>query len=69
MVPGVKGMLLVTIALVCNADDPQALFAPTEMFPLLALAVALMVVVVELPVQPEGNVQVYDVAFATALML
>jgi len=37
---------------------PQALFAVTEIFPLLAPTVAVMDIEVELPVQPAGNVQV-----------
>lgn len=39
------------------------------MLPLFALANALMLVEVEVPVQPEGNVQVYDVAPLTDPML
>jgi hypothetical protein len=42
------------------------LFAVTEMFPLVELDVALIEFVVEVPVQPEGNVQTYDVAPVTA---
>ena len=32
------------------------------MFPLVELATATMLVVVDVPVQPEGNVHVYEVA-------
>lgn len=39
-------------------EDPQLLFAVTEMVPALAPAVALIVFVVELPDHPTGNVQV-----------
>jgi hypothetical protein len=39
-------------------DAPHVLLAATEIFPPVALAVAVMEVVVEVPVQPLGNVQV-----------
>ena len=38
--------------------EPHELFAATDIFPLLALAVAVIDAEVELPVQPEGNVHV-----------
>ena len=40
------------------ADVPHVLDAVTEMFPLVALAVAVIELVVDVPVQPPGNVQV-----------
>ena len=40
------------------AEVPQALVAVTEIFPLVALAVVIIEFVVEVPVQPPGNVQV-----------
>ena len=43
---------------VLGVDEPQALFAVTEMFPLVALAVVVIDVVVDVPVQPTGKVQV-----------
>ena len=39
--------------------------ATTVTLPAVALGVAEIVLVVELPVQPPGNVQVYEVAPAT----
>ncbi len=38
--------------------EPQALFAVTETSPLLALTVAVIELVVEVPVQPVGSDQV-----------
>ena len=56
--PGMAGMLFTVTANVCAADDPQLALATTEISPPAALAVAVMDMVVEVPVQPEGNVQV-----------
>lgn len=62
IVPGVEGMVFTVIANVCGVDDPQALFAVTVIFPLVELAVVFIEFVVDVPVQPPGNVQVYEVA-------
>ena len=43
---------------VLGALLPQALFAVTVTFPLVADAVALILFVVDVPVQPEGKVHV-----------
>ena len=67
--PGVFGTVFTDIAKVCAADDPQALSAVTVIFPLKVLAVVLMEFVDEIPVHPEGKVQVYEVAPFTAVTL
>jgi len=48
---------------------PHALLALTEIVPPLAPAVAFIEVEVELPDQPDGKVQVYEVAPVTEDML
>lgn len=58
MLPGVAGIELTVTAKVCAVDEPQPLFAVTETFPLVELAVVVMLVVVDIPDQPEGNVHV-----------
>lgn len=58
IVPGVAGMGVTVTANVLAGDDPQALFAVTVIFPLVALAVAVMELVLEVPVQPPGSTQV-----------
>ena len=58
IVPGVAGMLLTVIALVCAADEPQALFAFTVILPLEDPTVVVIEVEVEVPDQPEGKVHV-----------
>jgi hypothetical protein len=50
-------------------EVPQELFAVTDIVPPLAPAVAVIEVVVDDPLHPEGNVQVYDVAPDTASIL
>ena len=47
----------VTVVVDEAAEVPQALVAVTEIFPLVALAVVIIEFVVEVPVQPPGNVQ------------
>ena len=56
--PGVAGMVFTTIA--CNeaADVPHPLLAVTVMLPAVALAVGVIETVVDVPVQPLGNVHV-----------
>ena len=53
--PGVTGIELTVTAIVCAVLLPHPLLAVTVTFPLVALAVAPMLVVVEVPVQPEGK--------------
>jgi hypothetical protein len=66
MDPGVEGMLFTVIAKVCAVLEPQVLFAITVIFPLVALAVVAILFDELVPVQPDGNVQVYEVAPLTA---
>ena len=66
--PGVDGIEFTLTNNVFAADEPHTLSAVTETFPLLDPAIVLIESVVEDPVQPEGNVQVYDVAPLTAAM-
>ena len=56
--PGVAGMLIAVTLNVCAGEEPQELLAMTVTLPAVALAVALMEVLVELPVHPPGNDQV-----------
>lgn len=56
--PGVAGTGFTVTASVCTAEEPQELFAVTVILPPVALAVALMEVVVDVPVQPPGKTQV-----------
>lgn len=50
--------MFTTTASVLTDDKPQELFAVTLIFPLVELAVVVMLLVVDVPVQPDGNVQV-----------
>ena len=58
IVPGAAGVDVGVTARVFGADVPQTFEAVTVIFPALAFDVATMLVVVELPVHPTGNVQV-----------
>ena len=60
------------MARVLAVPDPQAFAAATEIFPLTKAVEALMAI--EVPefvvmVHPEGTVQLYEVALATAAMV
>jgi hypothetical protein len=63
------GALLTVTAKVLTMLFPQLPTAVTLMFPLLAPTVVVMEVVVEVPVQPDGKVQMYEVAPLTAEIL
>ena len=52
-----------------GVPEPHELFAVTEIFPLFAPGVAVIDVEPELPLHPDGNVHVYDVAPDTAVIL
>ena len=58
MLPGCEGTGVTVTLIHLWVLEPQALFAVTQICPLLALAVAVMEFVVELPVHPVGSVQV-----------
>lgn len=58
MTPGAAGVVFTTIASVAAAELPQALLAVTVMLPPVELAVAVIELVVDVPVQPLGNVHV-----------
>jgi len=67
--PGAAGAAF-TVMVCVEADElPQTLLAVTIIFPLLALAVAAIELVVDVPLHPEGSVHVYEVAPATAATL
>ena len=67
--PGWDGAMLTVTLSVLAALVPQELFAVTEMEPLFAPTFVAIDVVVELPLQPEGNVHAYEVAPETDEML
>ena len=52
-----------------GALEPQELFAVTDIVPPLDPAVVVIDVLVDDPLHPDGNVQVYDVAPVTADIL
>ena len=58
MLPGCEGTVFTVTDKHLWVLEPQALFAVTQICPLLALAVVVMEFVVELPVHPVGRVQV-----------
>ena len=66
---GCAGVVFTVIASVCANELPQPLLAVTVMLPAVVLAVVVILFVVDVPLQPPGKVQVYDVAPLTALTL
>ena len=59
IVPGAAGIEAFTVTTnVWFVDEPQAFFAVTVMFPLVELATEVIEFVVDVPIQPEGKVQV-----------
>ena len=58
IVPGVAGAMVGVTAKVPGDEVPQVPLATTLTFPAVAFGVAEILVVVELPVQPPGKVQV-----------
>lgn len=57
MEPGAEGSVPVVSVSVLADEVPQELVPVTVMLPAVAVGVTEMLFVVELPVQPEGNVQ------------
>ena len=55
--PGVAGMVITDTGCAEADEVPHVFTAVTEMVPLVVLAVMLIELVVEFPVQPSGNVQ------------
>lgn len=68
ILPGIAGMLFTVTARACAAELPQVLFEVTETFPLAVPAVLVIELPVDDPLQPDGIVQVYEVAPLTELM-
>ena len=54
---------------VLGVPEPQELFAVTEIVPPAAPAVAVIDAEVELPLHPDGNIQVYELAPVTGEIL
>lgn len=56
--PAIAGIVFTVMACDDAADVPHALVAVTVMLPAVELAVAVIELVVDVPVQPLGNVHV-----------
>ena len=69
MGPGWKGVVGTDTPCELSGPAPQELLAVTKILPPLAPTVAVIEVVVELPVHPEGRDHVYEVAPDTGEML
>ena len=67
IVDGVAGTLFTIMANDFIADDPHPLFALTVIFPFVLLETVLIETELDVPVQPDGSDQVYDVAPDTGL--
>lgn len=60
--PGSAGTFPTETPRVCTEEDPQVLLADTVILPPEVPAIAVILLLVEVPVQPDGKTQVYDVA-------
>ncbi len=69
IVPGCAGTACTDMLNVREAPGPHELFAVTEILPPFAPTVAVIDVEFELPLHPDGNVHVYDVAPETGDIL
>lgn len=62
IIPGVVGIVFTVIAKFCADEDPHELVAITEIVPLDASGVVEIEFVGDVPLQPTGNVHVYELA-------
>lgn len=65
---GAAVVAVIVTVLVCATELPQPLLAVTETTPAPTPATAFILAVVEVPLQPDGRVHVYDVAPFTAVI-
>lgn len=63
----VLGALITVTVILVVAPEPHALFGFTVIIPPEEPAVTLIELVVDEPVQPEGNVHVYDVTLGSLI--
>ena len=63
--PGCEGSVVTETGTLRTVLLPHALLAVTDIEPDVAPGVVVMVFDCDVPVHPDGNVHVYDVAFAT----
>ena len=68
IIPGCAGMVFTVMDKLCREETPQEFCALTVIFPLAEPAVALIELDMEVPVHPEGNVQLYAVAPLTGVI-
>ncbi len=66
---GIVGNWFTVTLSVWAIDEPHELFAITVIFPVVPVAVALILFVTLLPFQPLGRVQVYELAPLTGVIL
>ena len=66
MFPVIIGLLFTATFMDIEVDEPHELIADTVISPVATPVVTLIVLVVEVPVQPVGKVHKYDEAPATA---
>ena len=69
MAPGCPGISDTVVFSVLAIPEPHILLGITDIVPPAAPGVADIEVVVELPLHPDGNIQVYEVAPVTSEML
>ena len=62
ILPGCDGTVITVALTVLGVPEPHVLLAVTDIVPPLEPTVVDIVLVVEFPLHPDGNVQVYDVA-------